>query len=303
MTVPFIKTFRLPTPLLIFQLALIPGALLTGFLLSPLLILSRQLAQQPVRRLRYPQQKQKHQRMLAAGFYLGAVLVGGGLVGLWTRWSLGGRDPWVWAFFYIFEGRRRWSRAALLAYWGALGSISVAGWTRQLARSRRYRPRTQPSAGTATAGAEAPTPDTGAVASPTDVNAQALLTNNGMSSPTLGLTFPTLPTLPNLPNLPNTTGMSQAATEFFDAADKRVPTLGLNARRKFFHGLAVAMFVPGIALDVSQTIHDGAFLVLSGYFSLHSCTCPSVRPLLYLSSQSTFATLLYIPSGRLSTCS
>ena len=45
--------------------------------------------------------------------------------------------------------------------------------------------------------------------------------------------------------------MSLAATEFLDAADKRVPTLTLNARRKSFHGVAVLMFLPGIAFDVS----------------------------------------------------
>jgi hypothetical protein len=45
--------------------------------------------------------------------------------------------------------------------------------------------------------------------------------------------------------------MSNVATELLDAADKHVPTLGLNARRKFFHGLAVVMFMPGVAVDVS----------------------------------------------------
>ncbi len=45
--------------------------------------------------------------------------------------------------------------------------------------------------------------------------------------------------------------MSNVATDLLDAADKHVPTLGLNGRRKFFHGLAVVMFVPGVAVDVS----------------------------------------------------
>jgi dolichol kinase len=36
-----------------------------------------------------------------------------------------------------------------------------------------------------------------------------------------------------------------------DAADQRLPTFSVNARRKFFHALAVVMFVPGIAFDVS----------------------------------------------------
>lgn len=63
----------------------------------------------------------------------------------------------------------------------------------------------------------------------------------------LGLSFPNLPTLPNLPNGAH---MSNVATDLLDAANKHVPTLGLNARRKFFHGLAVAMFLPGVIVDV-----------------------------------------------------
>jgi hypothetical protein len=45
--------------------------------------------------------------------------------------------------------------------------------------------------------------------------------------------------------------MTNVATDLLDAADKHVPTLSLNARRKFFHGLAVLMFIPGVAIDVS----------------------------------------------------
>lgn len=55
----------------------------------------------------------------------------------------------------------------------------------------------------------------------------------------------------SFPNLPNGVQMSLAATELLDAADKRVPTLTLNARRKSFHGVAVLMFLPGIGFDVS----------------------------------------------------
>lgn len=33
---------------------------------------------------------------------------------------------------------------------------------------------------------------------------------------------------------------------------ERVPILSLNGRRKFFHGLAVLMFVPGIYIDVRR---------------------------------------------------
>lgn len=71
------------------------------------------------------------------------------------------------------------------------------------------------------------------------------------SAGALGMTFPNLPNLPSLPNLPNGVRVVHVATDLLDAADKHVPTLKLNARRKFFHGLAVVMFIPGVAVDVS----------------------------------------------------
>ena len=64
----------------------------------------------------------------------------------------------------------------------------------------------------------------------------------------LGISFPNLPNLPNLSHLPNG---ATVATDLLDAADKHVPTLSVNARRKYFHALAVLMFLPGVAMDVS----------------------------------------------------
>ncbi|KAH7925472.1 hypothetical protein BV22DRAFT_1046735 [Leucogyrophana mollusca] len=236
-TTPFIKTYRLPTPLLIFQIALIAGSFLTGFLLSPLLVLSRHIAQKPVRRLRFPHEKLRQRRALAAGFYAGTVIIVGGLIGGWTWWSLGRRDPWLWAIFWLLEGDKKWSRPVLLAYWGLLGSISVAGWNRQLSRSRRYRPRNT-STGSG---------DNVIVPVPASQAQNQKVSDNApipQSSGALGLAFP------NLPNLPNG---SQVATDLLDAADKHVPTLGVNARRKFFHALAVVMFLPGVAVDPAFT--------------------------------------------------
>lgn len=233
---PYIRTYRLPTPLLLYQIALIPGSLLTGILLSPLLFLSRHIARRPVRRLRFPREKQVHLRLLALGFYASAALVIGGLIGMWTKWCLGGRDPWVYAVFYLLEGRKKWSRPALLVYWALIGIISVAAWNRQLARSRKYRPRAIGNQETA--------PQLTASSSPTDARPPIL--SDPSAPPT-----PTIPSMISFPNLPNGVQMSLAATELLDAADKRVPTLTLNARRKSFHGVAVLMFLPGIALDVS----------------------------------------------------
>lgn len=209
-------------------------------MLSPLLWLSRHIAQRPVRRLRFPQEKQRHRRALAAGFYVGSVLIVGGIIGLWARWCLGKRDPWLWVVYWIVEGKNQWSRPLLLAYWGLLGSLSVAGWNRQLARSRRYRPR---NAATGTGEA---------IVVPIPEEPPLSASDNGSLVGGINLSNirDNLPTLPNLPNLPNGANVSIRATDFLDAADKHLPTLGLNARRKFFHALAVAMFLPGVALDV-----------------------------------------------------
>ena len=243
-TTPFIKTYRLPTPLLIFQIALIAGSLVAGFLLSPLLVLSRHIAQRPMRRLRFPREKPKHRRALAAGFYFGTIVIVVGLVGSWTWWNLGRRDPWMWVIFWLLEGRKKWTRPLLLVYWSFLGSISVAGWNRQLSRSRKYRPRNTP----AQVGES--------IIVPVAATQNHRGTNGLPPTPTsggLGLSFP---------NLPNGT---QVATDLLDAADKRVPTLGVNARRKFFHGLAVAMFLPGVAIDVSD-LHIARMLACPDLF-------------------------------------
>lgn len=235
-TTPFIRTYRLPNPLLIFQIALIVGSFLTGFLLSPFLVLSRNTAQRPAYRMRFPQEKLRSRKYYALGFYAGSVFCIGVFIGLWTRWCLGSRDPWLWTIFYITEGKKKWSRPALLSYWALLGCISVAGWGRQVARSRRFRLRNQPGAADLD------------VASMFSFNTES----TGGSAQNSNSLVPSFPTLPNItmPSLP--TG-SNVATELLDAADKQIPTLGLNARRKFFHALAVVMFVPGIAIDPAFT--------------------------------------------------
>lgn len=247
----------MPTPLLLFQIALIPGSLLTGILLSPLLVLSRNIARKPVRRLRFPQEKQMHRRALAAGFYGGAALIVGGLIGLWTRWCLGNRDPWLYVVFWLLEGRKKWSRPVLLVYWALMAIISVAAWNRQLARSRKYRSRNMAQGepflvvpGVSDSTRNPPvSSDPSAPATPTTA--------------TMSLSFP---------NIPNGAQMSMVASDFFDAADKHVPTLSLNARRKSFHALAVVMFLPGIAFDVSHFYFE---LLLRFTFVLASI-CPLV---------------------------
>lgn len=108
---------REPTVILAFQLALIVGMLLIGFLLSPLLVLSRSLAQRPIHRLRWPEKRDLHRRLLALAFFGFTVLIIVGVIGMWMRVMLGNRDPWFYVIRALFQGARWWSRPALLAYW------------------------------------------------------------------------------------------------------------------------------------------------------------------------------------------
>ncbi|KAG8962362.1 hypothetical protein FRC05_005369 [Tulasnella sp. 425] len=255
-TTRFIRTYRSPTPLLVFQIALIPGAFLTGFLLSPLLVLSRNLAQKPLHRLRHPEQKVMFRRALAVGFYGLSGLIIGGLIGSWTGWCLAleqsstilhfMRDPWLWVVRCVLEGRRPWSRPALLIYWAALASISVAGWSRQLARARKT--------GKKVVGVQAVT----GLSSPVTAVSTSSSYQNVLSAVGSGPRPQVRPASREEPSAvsPTTTNFSppptavpSSMTELLDAADKRVPILTLNGRRKFFHALAVVMFVPGIASD------------------------------------------------------
>ncbi|WVO14642.1 hypothetical protein L204_102279 [Cryptococcus depauperatus] len=221
---PYIKTYRLPTPLLIFQLALVPGSLLNGFLLSPLLYLSRNLAQKPAHRLRLPHEKPVHRRLLALGFYAGSALVCGGIVGVWAQWCLEWRNPWKWGFVCLLEGKHSWTRPALIGYWSVLALISIAAWERQLARAHRHRQYSVPG----------------------------LAATRGEVSHIKQLSIPTSPKqkIDDIAASSNGQGKSSGvATQMMNAADQRLPILSVNARRKSFHALAVVMFVPGIAID------------------------------------------------------
>lgn len=215
--------------------------------MSPFLILSRNYAKRPAYRFRLAhenREKERNRRWAALGFYAGTLIIVVGFIGCWTRWLLNDRDPWLWVVYRLLEGRKKWHRPALLAYWGLLGCLSVAGWNRQLARSRKLWPRT---VNAEYISSSIPQDSNGSQAGETSPSTPQSLQANA-----LGMTFPNLSNLPSLPNLPNGVRVTHVATDLLDAADRHVPTLKLNARRKFFHGLAVVMFVPGVALDVSR---------------------------------------------------
>lgn len=203
--------------------------MLTGFLLSPLLYLSRHLAQRPVHRLRFPHEKPIHRRLLALAFYAGALLVVTGVVGVWAQWCLGWRNPYVWVVFFLLEGKHAWTRPVLISYWAALALFSVAAWQRQLSRARRHRRYTVPGRGEQRERAD---------------RAESASSTSTLAGP---------PSAASVSLTSQTPGVSAVATQMMDAADQRIPTLSVNARRKSFHALAVAMFIPGIAVDPAFT--------------------------------------------------
>ena len=102
----------------------------------------------------------------------------------------------------------------LCAYWAGAVVVAVGGWQTRLVRARRIKMRGQ-GAGALGAGAKPGAGEKG-------------------PSPRAALR-------PELAKI----GAEQAREE------RRVHA-SLNMRRKFFHALAVAMFVPGIAIDVSS---------------------------------------------------
>src|ERR1700748_3738418 len=107
--VAVIRTYRLPTPLLVFQHVLLPGSILIGFLLSPMLYLSRHIASRrfrhriPEEDLKWRRQNNIQRRFLALGFYGFAALIVGGPIGLYTQWCLNRRNPWLWVLAWLLE--------------------------------------------------------------------------------------------------------------------------------------------------------------------------------------------------------
>ncbi|CDZ97349.1 dolichol kinase [Phaffia rhodozyma] len=252
LTTAYFQTYRLPTPLLIFQLALLPGSFLVGILLSPLLVLSRYISQRPVRRLRYPEQKERQRKALAAGFYGGTILIVGGAVGTWTRWQLGWRDPWVWVVLWTVSGQRWWTRLALLGYWGLLAVISVGGWEMQLTKARKRGPWSGISGPgsrqgivSAVGGARTGSP-AGINESPVERSREKTRGDIVDEAGTVGKGSTSSGVTPS-------GGSTEPVGSGYREMIGRVPVLSLNGRRKFFHGLAVLMFVPGLYVDPAFT--------------------------------------------------
>jgi hypothetical protein len=197
-------------------------------------VLSRHTSQIPAHKIKRPSERlfnkstdrEAQRRALAITFYFISLLIIFCVIGFWAQWSLGGRNPWIWIVFWLMEGRKSWSRPVMLLYWAIVGSFSVGAWTRQLYRSKKFQS----------------------------------INNAGIPvDPAFATDTTVVPPSPGLGN-----GFSNVAANLLDAADKRSPTLSLNARRKSFHALALFMFLPGIILDVSLFVL--AYIIHSPYF-------------------------------------
>ena len=308
-TTPYVKTFRRPTPLLIFQLALIVGTFMVGFLLSPLLYLSRNLAQKPTHRLRWPDKRDLHRRLLAAFFYLFAAIYVVGVLGMWVRWLLVRRDPWLWVLSFMLKGSKPWSRPVLVTYWVLLISVSISGWQTVVANAKRFRGlgnsyhRTMlgsklpvgaaaanssaaqlklqqqhqqqinsalPSDAVVAVSPSSHAPggvkvvaegvDASAAGEKVDSNIQragGAANGNAVSGSSGGAAEGSSNVKRGVGvNLKLSTlsgSASLLAKEHNTAAIRKASYLSLNARRKFFHALAVLLFLPGIALDPAFT--------------------------------------------------
>ncbi|GAA5821323.1 hypothetical protein JCM10212_006779 [Sporobolomyces blumeae] len=296
----FPPTFRSPTPVIAFQTVLIPGAFLSGFLLSPLLVLSRHIASKPSHRLKWPTERQRHRKLLALGVVVGLGVIVFLFLGAWIGWMLSAthrlRRPWTWAVRFIYFGSSdgvvarsppdvglasRSKRVGLLAYWAGTVVTAVGGWQTHLVRARRIRmgnrsggaiapekrdrrerehkgrdPRRDAKKDGATVSAS-PTPGNGPSRGSTTGGGGLKLLGIGRSGGAGRRNSNGEEGQRSGGGGPSSGGMSEAAPMGRVGAESATHTkavhASLNMRRKFFHALAVVMFVPGIAIDPAFT--------------------------------------------------
>ncbi|GJN87315.1 hypothetical protein Rhopal_000263-T1 [Rhodotorula paludigena] len=321
-TIP--PTFRAPTPVIAFQAVLIPGAFVSGFLLSPLLVISRHIASKPSHRLKWPTERERHRKLLALGVAVGLAGIVTFILGGWAGWILGAspragllepglfrrlRRPWGWALAFFYYGdsdgvdlypsralapraadepwwaslprrtTRGWRRIALVAYWATVISSAIGGWQTHLVRKRRIRTRRQ---GAAANGASRGGVGAGGGGGPSGSRegktkgeatgiemAGAGGTGDGALSGAAGraaaaaagkrLFLDAMHGAARISAAAAGSGANGAHAQptgrvgAESAREERAVHASLNMRRKFFHALAVLMFVPGIAVDPAFT--------------------------------------------------
>lgn len=232
--------------------------------------------------MQWPTERERHRRLLAAGVFLGLFGIVFFFLGGWAGWILGPasagggvtlRRPWLWAVQLTFYGGNgvgpkagaggigdklvmsrwaRWKRIWLVAYWAGTIVVAVGGWQTRLVRARRIRMRMAAGAGGSAVRSDGLA--AAATSSGTMVGLPSLGSGerkNGSSGITLGGNS-TLSSVVNSVAVQGASELKAGSKVGVELAreEKRVYA-SLNMRRKFFHALAVAMFVPGIAIDVS----------------------------------------------------
>lgn len=315
-----------------FQAVLIPGAFLSGFLLSPLLVISRHVASRPSHRLKWPTERELHRKLLALGVAIGLFGIVFLMLGGWAGWMLGTnpttflrrlRRPWGWAARFLWYGNsdgvdvdglarhlrgqsepwwsprrnsRGWRRVALVGYWGATISSAIGGWQTHLVRARRIRMRTLRTETASAKGSDGK--DSGSPA-PTD----SASTRQGAAA--AGKRFIGRGIDAVQAARANVGGAQQPPLRFGaeHAREEKAVHASLNLRRKFFHALAALMFVPGIAIDVSDpldlvslqsvTANGGREMVTAGFHLARL-----LRRLLALHLRGIRALLCALPDRR-----
>ncbi|KAG9287453.1 hypothetical protein G9A89_023825 [Geosiphon pyriformis] len=110
-----------PSPLTIFQIALILGILMIGVLLSPFLLRSRRLAQQPMWKSKDPRGFENEKKWIAFIIYIGTLTIVIGCIGLWVQKILK-ENPYLWILKFIFASS---TRILLSIYWISAVTLSI----------------------------------------------------------------------------------------------------------------------------------------------------------------------------------
>ncbi|CAI2175947.1 4100_t:CDS:10 [Funneliformis geosporum] len=122
---------HIPSNIVIFQIALILGILLIGIVLSPFLIRSRQLAQQPTWKIKHTRDINSRKKKVAFIIYFITVLMIGS-IGLWVQAFLN-IDPYSWMLGFVIEKK---ARIFLCIFWIGLIALSL-GLFIQLSQARK----------------------------------------------------------------------------------------------------------------------------------------------------------------------
>jgi hypothetical protein len=134
------------------------------------------------------------------------------------------------------SGWRRWKRILLALYWLAIVVSAVGGWQTRLVRARRIR----------VAKSKAGTSSAASFVHYTQANAR-----DGSKGTPDANGFQTGHQAASAGGIAGKAAIEMAGVQ--NIRENRRMHVALDLRRKFFHALAVVMFVPAIAIDVGTS--------------------------------------------------